>query len=109
MLKLISVLLSSPESSTINWASLNPAAKSVRKQDHPYHLVDSSPLPFLVSMALGAALCMSAFFFHDWPAADALTVATLAYAYGKPYYMVYWSVFIFLLALVLVWGLHISD
>jgi hypothetical protein len=34
----------------------------VRKQEHPYHLVAESPLPFLVSMALGAALCMSAFF-----------------------------------------------
>jgi len=34
----------------------------VRKQEHPFHLVAESPLPFLVSMALGAALCMSAFF-----------------------------------------------
>jgi len=108
-MKLFSLLLSNVDSSGINWAELKPAAKSLRKQEHPYHLVDSSPLPFLVSMALGAALCMSAFFFHDWPGADALTLATLAYAHGKPYYMVYWAVFILLLALILVWGLHISD
>ena len=109
MLKLISLLFSSSDSSNINWASLKPAAKSVQSQAHPYHLVDASPLPFLVSFALGAALCMSAFFFHDWPANDALTLATLAYAHGKPYYMIYYGVFILLLALILVWGLHVSD
>jgi len=109
MLKILHLLLSNIESSSMNWAELKSAAKVVRKQEHPFHLVDSSPLPFLVSMFLGAALCMSAFFFHDWPANDTLSLATIAYAHGKPYYMIYWAIFILLLGLIIVWGLNISD
>jgi len=63
--RILTRLLSNVESPVINWTNSNLATKSVRKQEHPYHLVDASPLPFLVSMALGAALCMTAFFFHD--------------------------------------------
>jgi heme/copper-type cytochrome/quinol oxidase subunit 3 len=110
MLRLLPLLFSSTNSSgSIDWASLKPATKSVRKQGHPFHLVDASPLPFFVSMALGAALCMTAFFFHDWPAADSLALATIAYAHGKPFYIIYWGFFVLLLALVLLWGLIISD
>jgi heme/copper-type cytochrome/quinol oxidase subunit 3 len=81
----------------------------VRKQEHPYHLVAESPLPFLVSMALGAALCMSAFFWHDWPMNDALTLATIGYSGGKPYFALYWGYVMLLVALILIWGLHITD
>jgi len=109
MLNLLPILFSSTSPSSINWAELSPTIKSVRKQEHPFHLVDASPLPFLVSMVLGAALCMTAFFFHDWPAADSLTLATIAYAHGKPFYIIYWGVFILLLALILWWGLSIST
>jgi len=109
MLNLISLLLSNINTSVIDWNSLNTAAKSVRKQEHPFHLVAESPLPFLVSMALGAALCMSAFFWHDWPMNDALTLATIGYSNGKPYFALYWGYVMLLVALIVIWGLHICD
>ena len=109
MLSLFKFLLSSGESSSIDWSSLKSAAKSVRKQEHPFHLVTESPLPFLVSMGLGAALCMSIFFWHDWPESDALLLATIGYSGGKPYYALYAGYFISLLILIIIWGLHITD
>ncbi len=78
-----------PDAPLLNWASLNKDAKKVHQQAHPFHLVIESPLPFLVSMALGAVLCMSAFFFHDWPVNDILTLASIGYYVGKPYYFFY--------------------
>jgi len=102
-------LLLSNVSHSIDWSSLNSTKKSVVKQEHPYHLVKESPLPFLVSMALGVILCMSIFFWHDWPEADALTLATIGYAHGKPYFALYWGYFLVLLILIIIWGLHITD
>ena len=109
MLNCLVFLLSSTNTSSIDWSSLTPAAKSVQKQAHPYHLVDASPLPFLVSMALGIVLCASVFIWHDWPVNDVLTLATIVYSGGKPYFALYWGYVMFLVVLILVWGLHITD
>lgn len=110
MLNLMKLLLSNVEAGPVlDWSSLKPSTKNVLKQQHPYHLVAESPLPFLVSMGLGAALCMSAFFFHDWPIDDTLTLATLGYSHGKPYYAFYWGYFCLLITLIIVWGVHITD
>jgi uncharacterized membrane-anchored protein len=109
VLQNLSLLLSSSEAPLIDWTSLKTDAKKVHQQAHPYHLVAESPLPFLVSMALGAALCMTAFFFHDWPVNDILTLATFGYFGGKPYYALYWGYFLLLVALIVIWGVHITD
>jgi len=110
MLNLLPILLSGVNhNSSIDWSSLKPAAKSVRKQEHPFHLVDPSVLPFLVSIVLGTLLCITAFFFHDWPAADTLTLALLSYANGKPYYYIYWIIGLLLVGVIVWWGLEISS
>ena len=52
MLSLFKFLLSSGESSSIDWSSLKSAAKSVRKQEHSYHLIKSCCIFFNVPFFL---------------------------------------------------------
>lgn len=106
---MLNLLLSNVSTAAIDWTSLKTTSKQVKKQAHPFHLVDPSPLPFLVSMVLGSVLCMTAFFLHEWPGVDSLGLATLAYLNGKPYYGLYWGFVVLLISVIVVWGLHISD
>jgi cytochrome c oxidase subunit 3 len=62
---------------------------SSHEQDHPYHLVDPSPLPFLVSMALLATTFGAAMFFHDVTGGLPLMVAGLLAVIGCSY--VWWK------------------
>jgi hypothetical protein len=63
MMHIWTMLMSNVKAPLIDWTSLKSTAKSVRKQQHPYHLVTESPLPFLVSMSLGRSAVYNCFFY----------------------------------------------
>lgn len=71
--------------STITARKLKNVA-SARAEQHPFHLVDASPLPFLVSANVAVILCSLAFFMHHWPQDKALLLARLCYYDGQPSY-----------------------
>jgi len=48
-------------------------------EQHPFHLVDPSPLPFLLSAGIGIMLCFTAFLMHGTAYDQALFVGKLSY------------------------------
>jgi heme/copper-type cytochrome/quinol oxidase subunit 3 len=77
-------------------------------EQHPFHLVDPSALPFVVSAVIGLMLSSLAFFFHGAPREAVLFAAKIAYLFGQPSWLLLWSVVFGLFALMLVWGTEVT-
>jgi len=84
-------------------------------EQHPFHLVDPSPLPFLLSAGLGITLCFIAFLMHGTAYDQALFIGKLSYSAGAkagelaPHFTFVWESSLIAILIMFIWAWDVST